>query len=253
MRCAAVRWRRYARCRSALYYGSVDSTPYSSCSQDFISSAPATSTPSLMLWPAIEAALDWIDGPGDPDGDGFVEYMRASEQGLANQGWKDLLRRDFSRRRSISRRRDRSGRSAGLRLRGEAHGGTLRAAHRPWRRGARARRSKRRHLAARFEAAFWCAQIEHLRIGSRWRQRSRALCAHRMRAKLVHWHCRSDTGRSRRQGIVAAGLFLGLGNPHGGAWRGSLQSDVVSQRLGLAARQRADCARLRPLRFETAG
>ncbi len=31
----------------------------------------------------------WIDGPGDPDRDGFVEYRRASEQGLANQGWKD--------------------------------------------------------------------------------------------------------------------------------------------------------------------
>jgi len=43
------------------------------------------------LWPAIEAALDWIDGPGDRDGDGFVEYLRATEQGLANQGWKDAL------------------------------------------------------------------------------------------------------------------------------------------------------------------
>ena len=41
------------------------------------------------MWPAIEAALRWIDGAGDPDRDGFVEYQRASEQGLANQGWKD--------------------------------------------------------------------------------------------------------------------------------------------------------------------
>ena len=36
-----------------------------------------------------QAALGWIDGAGDPDRDGFVEYQRASEQGLANQGWKD--------------------------------------------------------------------------------------------------------------------------------------------------------------------
>src|SRR3982074_3172864 len=43
----------------------------------------------VELWPVIEAALQWIDGPGDPDGDGFVEYQRATEQGLANQGWKD--------------------------------------------------------------------------------------------------------------------------------------------------------------------
>ena len=41
------------------------------------------------LWPAIEAGLRWIDGAADPDHDGFVEYQRASEQGLANQGWKD--------------------------------------------------------------------------------------------------------------------------------------------------------------------
>src|SRR4029077_8343512 len=35
------------------------------------------------------AALAWIDGPGDPDRDGFVEYHRADEKGLINQGWKD--------------------------------------------------------------------------------------------------------------------------------------------------------------------
>ena len=40
----------------------------------------------VELWPAIEAALAWIDGPGDPDGDGFIEYYRATEEGLANQG-----------------------------------------------------------------------------------------------------------------------------------------------------------------------
>ena len=35
------------------------------------------------------AALEWIDQYGDPDGDGFVEYMRRSERGLQNQCWKD--------------------------------------------------------------------------------------------------------------------------------------------------------------------
>jgi glycogen debranching enzyme len=41
------------------------------------------------LWPNIIAALNWIDRYGDLDGDGFVEYQRRTEQGLANQGWKD--------------------------------------------------------------------------------------------------------------------------------------------------------------------
>jgi glycogen debranching enzyme len=35
------------------------------------------------------AALHWIDTYGDRDGDGFVEYYRQTNTGLANQGWKD--------------------------------------------------------------------------------------------------------------------------------------------------------------------
>jgi len=31
----------------------------------------------------------WIDQYGDFDGDGFVEYVTRSQQGLRNQGWKD--------------------------------------------------------------------------------------------------------------------------------------------------------------------
>jgi glycogen debranching enzyme len=41
------------------------------------------------LWPAVLAALAWIDGDGDRDKDGFVEYYRESAKGLVNQGWKD--------------------------------------------------------------------------------------------------------------------------------------------------------------------
>lgn len=71
------------------YYGSVDSTPL------FVMLAAAyyerTGDLALVreLWPAIEAALRWIDQYGDGDGDGFVEYQRRSADGLVNQGWKD--------------------------------------------------------------------------------------------------------------------------------------------------------------------
>src|SRR5690606_26182620 len=41
------------------------------------------------LWNALLNALEWIDTYGDIDGDGFVEYQRKTESGLANQGWKD--------------------------------------------------------------------------------------------------------------------------------------------------------------------
>jgi glycogen debranching enzyme len=72
-----------------LYYGSVDATPL------FVMLAGCyfrrTGELGLIenLWPAIEFALEWIDGPGDPDRDGFVEYARGATTGLANQGWKD--------------------------------------------------------------------------------------------------------------------------------------------------------------------
>jgi glycogen debranching enzyme len=71
------------------YYGSHDATPL------FVILAEAyhrqTGDGELIreLWPSIEAALAWLDGPADPDGDGFVEYASRTPAGLAHQGWKD--------------------------------------------------------------------------------------------------------------------------------------------------------------------
>jgi glycogen debranching enzyme len=72
-----------------LYYGSVDATPLFVLLAGLYAERTDDQETLSSLWPAIEAALGWIDGLGDPDGDGFVEYRRASDLGLANQGWKD--------------------------------------------------------------------------------------------------------------------------------------------------------------------
>ena len=70
------------------YYGSVDSTPL------FVMLAGAyferTGDMGLIeeLWPNIEAALTWIDRYGDRDGDGFVEYGRRNQDGLATRAGK---------------------------------------------------------------------------------------------------------------------------------------------------------------------
>jgi len=42
-----------------------------------------------QLLPHADRALEWIERYGDRDGDGYVEYQRMSDRGLANQGWKD--------------------------------------------------------------------------------------------------------------------------------------------------------------------
>ena len=72
-----------------LYYGSVDSTPLFVLLAGLYVERTGDIDTLRELWPNIEAALRWIDGPGDPDGDGFVEYHRATDDGLVNQGWKD--------------------------------------------------------------------------------------------------------------------------------------------------------------------
>jgi len=73
----------------ARYHGSADATPLWLC----LLADHADWSGSLELFrelrPQVEAALEWIDGPGDLDGDGLVEYERRSPHGLLNQGWKD--------------------------------------------------------------------------------------------------------------------------------------------------------------------
>lgn len=71
------------------YYGTVDATPLFLIL--FCEYLRRTGDTALgdELWPAAEAALDWLDRSGDRDGDGFVEYQRRSPKGLDNQGWKD--------------------------------------------------------------------------------------------------------------------------------------------------------------------
>jgi len=71
------------------YYGTIDGTPL------FLMLAAAyyerTADLELLreIWPNALAALEWIDKYGDRDGDGLVEYARATDHGLVQQGWKD--------------------------------------------------------------------------------------------------------------------------------------------------------------------
>jgi len=71
------------------YYGSVDATPlFVMLAGDYLVRSGDLAT-IRTIWPNVKAALAWIDTYGDVDGDGFVEYARMTERGLANQGWKD--------------------------------------------------------------------------------------------------------------------------------------------------------------------
>jgi glycogen debranching enzyme len=73
----------------ARYYGTVDATPLFLCL--LCEHADWSGDLSLFreLRGEIDAMLGWIDGPGDRDGDGLLEYQQRAPTGLRNQGWKD--------------------------------------------------------------------------------------------------------------------------------------------------------------------
>ncbi len=71
------------------YYGSVDATPLFVILAGRYFDRTGDIPLIEQLWGNIEAALLWCETFGDRDGDGFVEYFRETENGLANQGWKD--------------------------------------------------------------------------------------------------------------------------------------------------------------------
>jgi glycogen debranching enzyme len=73
----------------ARYYGSIDATPLFIMLAGFYLHRTGDVATVEEIWPNICAALRWMQEFGDRDGDGFIEYARARDSGLANQGWKD--------------------------------------------------------------------------------------------------------------------------------------------------------------------
>ena len=72
-----------------IYYGTADATPLFVMVLGELQRWGSRQGDVDALLPAADRALEWITQYGDQDGDGFVEYERASDRGLVNQGWKD--------------------------------------------------------------------------------------------------------------------------------------------------------------------
>jgi glycogen debranching enzyme len=72
-----------------IYYGSIDATPLFVMLLGEARRWGLDDDILARLLPHADRALDWIERFGDRDGDGYVEYQRATPDGLANQGWKD--------------------------------------------------------------------------------------------------------------------------------------------------------------------
>src|SRR5713226_8265013 len=85
------------------YYGSVDSTPLFLWLYGRTIEVTGDLALADQLWPHARRAIEWIEHYGDRDGDGYVEYLRETPRGLANQGWKDSYDAIFHRDGQLAR------------------------------------------------------------------------------------------------------------------------------------------------------
>jgi glycogen debranching enzyme len=141
-----------------LYYGSVDGTPLFVMLAGLYAQRTGDYAFVRELWPAVELALAWIDRWGDLDGDGFIEYARAAETGLANQGWKDSHDAIFHADGNLA-----EGPIALVEVQGYVYAAKLLAAACAQKLGlperAAALEQQAEILRTRFEEAFWCEDI----------------------------------------------------------------------------------------------
>ena len=136
------------------YYGTVDATPLFVMLAGMYEERTGDTDFIRSVWPAIKAAIAWCDGDGDRDKDGFVEYLRESEHGLANQGWKDshdsIFHADGSPAQGAIALCEEQGYVYAAKLHAARLGELL--GEKEW---AGPIRSSAEHLRERFEEAFW--------------------------------------------------------------------------------------------------
>ena len=140
------------------YYGSVDSTPlYLVLLAETWRWTDDATLVRRLREPAMRA-LEWVDRYGDRDGDGFVEYSRQVDSGLANQSWKDSGDSQRFQDGSFA-----EAPIAAVEVQGyvyDAKRGLAEVAREVWREQELADRLEREaeELRARFDEAFWVTE-----------------------------------------------------------------------------------------------
>jgi glycogen debranching enzyme len=193
-----------------LYYGSVDSTPL----YVILAARYAQTTGDLDtlrgLWPAIDRALAWIDGPGDRDHDGFVEYFKATPRGLSNQGWKDSYDAVFHADGRLA-----EGPIALAEVQGYVYAAKTLASWCANQLGfterARQLGTEAGHLAERFEDAFWCEEIGTYALALDGDKRPCRVATSNAGQVLMSGISRSDRALRIAQKLMEPNFFSGWG------------------------------------------
>ena len=210
----------------------------SSCWRATISSGPATSKPSAAL--AAYRGGAQLDRTLRRSRRRRIRRIRAaSRPGSGQSRVEGQPRRDLPCRRSAGRGTDRPGRGAGLRLRGLAGRRADRNGGSADPKRAVGSGEKAEAMRSRFDDRFF----DEASGLTSWRSTAtRSRAASEPPTPVTRCspaspiRTRARIGRSDSDGQL---VLLRLGHPHRRLDRGALQSDELSQRLGLAARQRA--------------
>ncbi|ETR76371.1 amylo-alpha-1,6-glucosidase [Afipia sp. P52-10] len=192
------------------YYGTIDATPLFVMLAGMYLDRTGDLKTIRQIWPNIRAALTWIDRYGDIDGDGFVEYSRAEESGLANQGWKDSHDAIFHADGS-----DPVGPIALCEVQGYVFAAKTAAARianlldEPAL--AVALSAQAEQLRQRFEQAFWCPQIDSYALALDGRKKPCQVIASNAGHALFTGIASADRARRVAQSLLSADAFSGWG------------------------------------------
>jgi glycogen debranching enzyme len=190
------------------YYGSVDATPL------FVMLAGAylertADLPTLRdLWPHIELALTWMDRRADADG--FVSYERSTEDGLANQGWKDsydsISHADGTLARGAISLCEVQGYVYAARLAGAAIAESLGLPDQ-----AAALTVQAEHLREAFEARFWVERLDTYALALDGEGRPCEVRSSNAGQLLMTGIVSPERARRVAEGLMGSGFFTGWG------------------------------------------
>jgi glycogen debranching enzyme len=196
-----------------VYYGSHDATALFLILLDEYESWTADRAFVRDLEPNARAALGWLEGPADLDGDGYLEYQKRSDSptGLDNHGWKDS---DDSIRFADGRRAEPP--IATCEIQGYAYDARLRTARllrEVWRDKETAGRLERdaAELKERFNRDFWLSGRGHYALAlDRDKQPVDSLTSN---VGQLLWSGIVDERRARRvvERLLRADMFTGWG------------------------------------------
>ncbi len=190
------------------YYGSVDATPLFVMLAGAYLDRTGDIATLRALWPHLDLALGWMDRRADTNG--FVRYQRSTEEGLANQGWKDSYDSISHADGTLAR-----GAIALCEVQGYVYAARLAGAAIARRLGLDAQAvaldAKAEHLRQAFEARFWCERLGTYALALDGEGRQCQVRSSNAGQVLMTGIAAPERARMVARGLLSARFFSGWG------------------------------------------